>query len=293
MSSFRDDEASGEESLPREGVEIICGLVVYRVALGTRNLVIGGRTYTAQPAGRGEAGVSASSDPRTVVVTLPMSHPVCRRYMAGGVPPRLVTMTVYRQQGRSGLTEQLWSGYVTSMAPEKHVGRFNVPSRSSEAMQRRIPTITGGKLCPHILFDANCKIDRTITGVYRILTTVTVISGRVVTVADVDGDLGPVADDWATFGEFIHTASGERMTIQSQVGRVITMQLPIFELAIGDAVEISAGCSHNISVCVGKFNNAVNFGGFPDHQVVNIFPKGGSRGGSPHGMGPSNPKQEQ
>ncbi len=292
MSTFYDDEVGVESSEPREGIEFVMSNGnTYRVATGVHDVEINGDVYTAEPGQRGEVGISSTADARAMVVTLPMSHPVCQRYMAGGVPPRQILVNVWRKQA-GGEVEQFWSGYITSLAPDEDIGRFHVPSRSSEAYQRKLPTISGGRGCPHILFDANCRIDRTVTGVYRIITTVLSFDGRSVVVADMTTGIGPAPDDWATFGELIHTPSGERMTIQAQVGTTITMQLPIFEMQAGDAVEISSGCDHTIGTCVSRYANAVNFGGFPDLQVVNPFPTG-TGGGAPTGFGPGNPRQEQ
>ncbi len=192
-----------------------------------------------------------------------MSHAACQRYMAGGVPPRQILINVWRQQDESGETEQVCSGYVTSMAPEGHVGRFHVPSRSGETFQRRMPTVTAGKACPHVLYDSNCNVVR---ADFAIEAVVVSFAGRVVTI----DALGGQPDDWAAFGELEHIDSGERMTIQSQVGLVITMQLPIFELAIGDHVVVSPGCDHTVeSGCRDKFDNVVNFGGQPNLPTSN------------------------
>ncbi len=266
MSTFLEDEESAEASRPREGIEFILPAVTYRVATGTRNLIIDGRTFHAEPSARGEVGISASGDPRALIVTLPMSHAVCRRYMAGGVPPRQILVNVWRQQAVSGLTELVWSGYVTSLAPDGHVGNFHVPSRSSDTFQRRLPTVTTGKACPHVLYDSNCKMLRVDFAVEAVVAT---FSGRVVTVVSLFGD---PPDGWAEFGELEHIGSGERMTIQTQVGRVITMQLPILEMRVGDHVMVSPGCDHLVeSGCRDKFDNVVNFGGFPELQTVNPF----------------------
>lgn len=261
MTTFLEDEESAESSAPREGIEFILPVVTYRVSTGTRNVVIDGRTFTAAPGGRGEVAVSSNGDPRSMTVTLPMSHAVCQRYMAGGVPPRQILVNIWRQQGVSGLTELVWTGHITSLAPEGNVGKLLVPSRSSEAYQRRLPTVTAGRDCPHILYDDQCQANRV---AHQITTTVTSVSGRVIHVASIGNP-----DNWADFGEVEHVDSGERMTVQLQVGLVITMQLPIFELRFGDTVVVSAGCTHAIGVCASKFLNQVNFGGQPSLPFKN------------------------
>ncbi len=257
MTTFLEDESSVEASEPREGIEIILPVATYRIATGARDVVIDGFTYTAQPGARADVGISASGDTHMLVITLPMSHPVCRRYMAGGVPPRLIIVNVWRQQTRSGLTEKMWSGAVTSLAPEGNIGKLNVSSALGEALLRRLPTISAGRACPHILYDVNCTVDRPSFAIEAIVTG---INGRVITI----DALGGQPDQWAEFGELEHINSGERMTIQDQTGLVITMQLPIFGIQFGDHVVVSPGCTHEIGVCSSKFANQVNYGGQPE-----------------------------
>ncbi len=262
MTTFLEDESSIEDSEPREGLEIILPAVTYRIATGARDVVIGGFTYTAQPGRREDVGVSASGDAQSLVITLPMSHAVCRRYMTGGVPPRLISVNLWRQQGRSGLAEKLFAGDATSLAPDGNVGKLNVPSRLGEAFARRLPTVSAGRACPHILYDANCTVVR---ADFAIEAIVTGINGRVITI----DALGGQPDQWAEFGELEHLASGERMTIQDQTGLVITVQFAIFGVQFGDHVVVSPGCTHEISTCASKFSNQVNFGGQPELPFKN------------------------
>ncbi len=253
MTDFLTDEKGAETSQPREGIEIITTSATYRVATGTRDLVIDGNTYTAAPAGRDEIGVSQSADPRAITIMLPMSHPLCQRYMAGGVPPTgLIAVNVWRQQPTSGETECVWRGNLTSVAPETHVAKLHVPSTSSETYQRKLPVVSCGRACANVLYDARCTLAR---ADFQIEFPVTTFAGRVVTIGGWDG----LPADWATFGELLHVASGERMTIQSQSGNVVTMQLPIWEMQVGDTVRLFAGCDHTIETCRDKFVNTVNY----------------------------------
>jgi len=41
----------------------------------------------------------------------------------------------------------------------------------------------------------------------------------------------------------------------------LTLQLPVYGIVIGDAIEIYAGCAHSFSACRTKFANIANFGG--------------------------------
>ncbi len=269
MTTFLEAESSEEDSDPRECYEIIFPTFTYRLTSGDQDVTFGSETYYAGPIARGEVGVSSITTPRELIIILPVSHDIPQRYNAGGIPPRLIVVKVWRYQASAGTAECVWSGKVTSMACEGHTAKLRVLSVSGMALARRLPTITTGKDCPHMLFDVNCKVVR---ADYAIEAIVTTFSGREVTI----NALGGHADAWAQWGDLLHLDSGERMTIQTQVGLVITMQLPIYGLSIGDHVVVSPGCSHGIATgCRDKFRNVLNFGGQPDLPSTNpMFPNG-------------------
>ncbi|MDQ3070466.1 MAG: phage BR0599 family protein [Acidobacteriota bacterium] len=274
--SLLADESGIETSQPREGIEITTGTglipTVYRIATGTRDVVINGFTFYASPAQRGSVKIASSNDGADLEITLPVSHPVPQRYLQGGVPPRQISVVVWRKQTTSGESERIWSGRATSMACEGHTAILRVPSRMTEAYQRRLPTITAGRMCPHILYDENCRVNR---NSYRIDGVANAVSGLTVRV---NTAVEPVID-WATFGELHHVASGESVTISEQKGgtdivgphMMITVQLPISVMQAGDAVTVYAGCAHTIAVCRTKFANVENFGGFPAYPSINPF----------------------
>lgn len=263
--SYEADEISIEDSQPRDGFSFTWGSNVIRLTSGVEDIVINGNTYTAGTIRREDVSPSSIATARELVVSLPVSHALPQRYLAGSTPPRHIELVVLRMQKRSGEYEQLWAGYVTSMSIDRHIARFLIPSRSAEAFKRKLPVISAGRDCPHILYEAGCNLDPGIGGFTQVRFAAAV-SGRVLTV-----NVAPGVDNWAKWGEVIHVASGERMTIQEQVGAVIRMQSPIYGMQQGDEVHIRAGCAHNIETCATKFGNQANYGGQPHAPKNNPF----------------------
>lgn len=256
-----------ESANPREGFEMTTPSVTYREASGDLDLTISGQTYTASTISRSEQAISSAGGGSAMVVKLPVTHPLVQRYLANGVPPRQILVTIRRQEG--ALVEQVWCGYVTSISCAKHDASLLVPSRSSETFKRPLPVYGTGRACPHVLYDANCKVDRTS---FAVSTLVASHRGRTVSIASIAGK----PDHWALGGELLHVPSSERMTVLDQVGVVVTIQAPIFELVDGDAIVLYAGCLHDIGPsCRDKFNNVINYGGFPDLPRGNPFVPGG------------------
>lgn len=262
--TYADDSGSRESSEPREGIELILPSVTYRLATGTRDRTINGQRFTASPSGREEIKLATSDNQADLVIQLPMKHPIPQRWLALGSPPKSLVANVYRLQLNSGEYRRIWTGYVTSIASTSNntVALLRVPSRDTALLDRRLPTITIGKSCPHTLYDRNCRVDR---AAFTQDANLADVQGRVVKVST----MGAHPDTWAENGELLHVPSGERMTILSQVGTTITMHMPIPEMQVGHAVQVVAGCPHDIESCVVLFDNRVNFGGFPQLNSVN------------------------
>lgn len=270
MTTFIQDEESVEDSQPREGYEIQMSAQTFRLTGGDQDQVIDGATYHAEPVLRSTIVTSSTTDRKELEITLPVTHPVVRRYLAGGIPPKTVFVTVRRKQLRSGVTERLWAGHVISIAASGHTAKLLVPSVLTENIQRRLPVITVSRQCPHVLYDAVCGVNK---ATFTVPGTVVSIVDRVV-VVNVPG--GYVAD-YAQFGELLHVTSGESMTIfgnsASDVSDNVTftLQMRLIDLRIGDTVKISIGCAHDLDACSTKFGNRPNFGGFPELPVGNPF----------------------
>lgn len=265
MTTFLEDESGTETSIPREGYSIEYPSVTYRLTPHTRDQTLDGLVYRKSTISRGEIGVSTTSGKRELSFTLPISHPLVQRWMANSTPPRRITVNFYRGQRTSGQVEHVWSGYIAAMSlVDLNLARFRVPSKLGSALERRLPTISADELCPHILYDENCRVDRLDGIVYAAITE---INGNTVKLSTISGQV----DGWADWGELLHLASLERMTVREQVGTLVTMQAGIVEMHLGDAIELYAGCDHSVATCRSKFSNEVNFGGFPDMPDNNIF----------------------
>jgi uncharacterized phage protein (TIGR02218 family) len=76
------------------------------------------------------------------------------------------------------------------------------------------------------------------------------------------------ADDWATRGVIRFDGVGKSLAVKRHrlaggVTRLSLWATPPFAVNAGDAVTLFAGCDKQFGTCRAKFNNAVNFRGFP------------------------------
>ena len=274
MTTFKEDEDSVEDSLPEEYWRITHGTFIYHIAVGNRDLQIGNTLYTATASARSEIKISAAGSPQDLELTLPVNHPLILRYLQWGIPPRSIEVTVTRRQTRSQEDRQLWSGRITSVAPGGALAKLRVPARTTETMLRQIPNYTVGRTCPHLLYSPPCGISKD-AALFKLDATAISVSGR-----DVRFDIGDTDhNNWSRGGVLIHLASGERMTIRSQIylnspySSVVEISLhqPIYGMKAGDLITVHPGCDHTMDDCHVKFNNRQNHGGQPHLPTKNPF----------------------
>lgn len=283
-----DIESSEQDNAPRELVTISHGggVTVHRLTFVDHDVAHESQVYKATPGGRSEIGVSQVGSDRECTITLPINHAFVRRYLAGGVPPGKITLTIRRKYYPSDDIETIFTGEIESMSvdDDNTEATFRCESRLGRAQLRVIPNVTCGRDCPHMLYDTMCAISRTGTNpdghAYKLTTTVLHVAGR-----DVRVDLTNVPAayvhraTWCINGELFHVASGERMIIADQADlnpgvstvTLLTMQSAIHGLKIGDSVEVYAGCLFDYDTCDQKFDNARRFGGFPYLPNKNPF----------------------
>jgi uncharacterized phage protein (TIGR02218 family) len=112
--------------------------------------------------------------------------------------------------------------------------------------------------CLHVLYDAGCGVIR---GAYSITGTCGAGSNSNTIMFS-----GARAGD--AQGSIVFTSGANanvRVTVRSvNAGVSYTLMYPLpFAPATGDAFNVAFGCDHTQSTCVSKFNNLINFRGFP------------------------------
>lgn len=266
--TFDTDETGIESSIPRDLYEFILPTVNHRLTSASRDVVHNGQTFRAGTIQRADTRPATAESAGELEISMIVTHALPQRYLRAGIPPKRINVNVYRKQTTSAGYELAWVGIVVGMSCERHLAKLLVAQSMSAAIPRRIPTITVGRECAHVLYDSGCRVAR---ASFRVATTVSAINGPDLTVASIDGK----PNGWGAWGELVHVASGEKMTIQSQEGTFVRMQMPIPDMQAGDAVEIYAGCDRSVATCFEKFANQVNFGGFPQLPKRNPFVSNG------------------
>jgi uncharacterized phage protein (TIGR02218 family) len=124
------------------------------------------------------------------------------------------------------------------------------------------------KACSAVLGDRDCRFDLDTPGYVSERPAEEVEENRVFRFVE----MGGFAEDWFRHG-VIRVLSGAAVGLIGLIkrdrtegtGRVIELWHPVgAEVAPGDALRIEAGCDKRSGTCQFKFDNLVNFQGFPD-----------------------------
>jgi uncharacterized phage protein (TIGR02218 family) len=116
--------------------------------------------------------------------------------------------------------------------------------------------------CRYALFDRQCTLDKTTHGV---AVTVTSVDSQSMIVCAIP----PTVDGQYALGDLLFTSglnTGLRMMIRSSSnasGRLALIAPMPFTIQPGDTQTLFPGCDKTQSTCAAKFNNQINFGGFP------------------------------
>lgn len=207
-------------------------------------------------------GGSSSGD---LEIELPYDNPLASEYAFTDVPASLrLNLRRRHISDPDEAAAVIWAGEVGVWTVKGRKATFKVPSVFSVALETIVPKIRWQKPCNNLLYDARCKVVR---ASYQVNTTISSSSGNTVTVASVGGWSGTEG----VGGEIINNDTGERRTIVSHTGAVLTLKLPFSSFTPGDSVSLYQGCDHSGQTCKDKFNNIANYGGFLLIPSVNPF----------------------
>lgn len=265
MATFESLEASEESGSKIELFTLAIGSTIYRMHDSVEPIItIAGYDFFRVGVGRG----TISTGEESLEVTLPGSHtfPLSFATIAPGQVATLLIQAVHREL----LTDvkMIYKGVVRSVAFTQnaaHAALSLVPTNS--AMKKEIPERTYQASCNNVLFDGNCQLASV---VWKYDGPVSVVDGNVVTVAGLFATKGA---NWSTGGYVSFGVLDYRLIVE-QGGDDLQLVLPFYETVLDQTVSVYAGCDQDIVTCDTKFNNEINFGGFPYVPTKNVFATG-------------------
>lgn len=244
------------------------GETVY--AYTTEPNIVSDSNYTFTPAAikMGEVSQTNEMNKDPLQLEFPRDHAFAALFL-GGVPEQITTVTVFR--GHLGDTAEefqfYWKGRVAGVSAGETI-RLDCENVFT-SLRRAGLRARYQKKCRHALYQTGCGVDKSL---YASVVNVSAASGFTITIDELDSNTidSNIGDADEFVGGMVETNDGSTRYIISQSGKVLTLIRPLQSLiddvndSVGGAeVTLYPGCAHTRAACKDKFNNLLNFGGFP------------------------------
>lgn len=228
-------------------------------------VVIRGETYQVAQIKHGEVHASGTLDKTSIDVTTRYDSPLSELFRHYP-PSRVVTLTIKR--GERDDPEQdfytIWSGRVLSCNLEAYEAKLTCEPVGTGV--RRPGLRRNYQLgCPHVLYGPSCRADRQAFTSTAVVENFEGSSIRVA--AGWNGDWNP-AQFINGIASWVDPSGGEIVrTILQIAGDTDASSLllagNLTGLKNGVSVDLSLGCSHQLTDCTNVFDNGPNYGGCP------------------------------
>lgn len=223
-----------------------------------------GVTYKSAAVSRTDVNQTEEMNKLNLTLTFPRDHEFASLYL--GMSPELVTTFMVKRAHTSDATDHefvvYWRGRIMS---GKATGSHIELECESVFTSIRRPGLRARyqRTCRHTLYGLACGVSQASFAVSGLVTSIT---GNNVVVTSAGGH----PDGYFT-GGMIKSPDDTLRFIVGHTGAILTLSRPLFNLKGGDTVQIFPGCDHLKATCITKFDNLLNFGGFPFIPIRNPF----------------------
>lgn len=264
--SYTGVDTSVELGMPVELFAFQQGYQVWYYTSGTETVTYLGVDYVPTPITRSEISQSNEISRAGVSLMFPRDHELAKQFL--GQSPELVTsLTIYRGH----LTDQdsefsaYWKGRVVSGSAAGSEVTVECESVFT-SLRRSGLRARYQRNCRHTLYSNSCGLDRAAFSVQAVVLSASSFSFT--------NNASGSQTDGTYAGGIVLLESGAMRFITGHVGSTIYVSRPFLEEFEGQLVELFPGCDHLRTTCQTKFNNLMNFGGFP--FIPNTNPFGGT-----------------
>lgn len=227
-----------------------------------------GITYKAANVSRSDITVTNKMDKAEITLVFPREHEYARRFI-GTLQDFVTTVTIKRGHLTDPDNQFIvhWKGRVVSskagMSAIEIICESVFTSLKRHGLRARYQ-----KTCRHTLYSTPCGV---LQAAHKVTAVVQAVSANMTTLT-LTG-VGSYADGYFS-GGMIKSAGGVLRFITSHTGVTISINKSFSEPLVSTEVDVLPGCDHLKQTCNDKFDNLVNFGGFPYIPTINPF--GGS-----------------
>lgn len=219
----------------------------------------------------GEVEVTEDINKNNIDLIFPRDDTFATLYISG-IQDDVSTVTIYRGYQNDPDAEWIayWKGRFSSSTIKKN--QIILVCESVFTSMKR-PGIRGkfSKHCRHTLYGRGCNISLSNSD-YYVEDTVDSVSADGLTYSISAASL---QSNGYYFGGMLMSPDGVYRFIRGHSGSSITISKPFSDNTSEGSYRLYAGCNRTMSVCVSRFNNLANYGGFP--YTPDFNPMGGGR----------------
>lgn len=225
------------------------------------------QVYTPKNIVRDEVETSDDSFKGGLTLTLPRTDPFAVELIGQSLEiPMVVTLFRGHLDGTSATNVSVyWKGRVVTTKAQNNEVKIDCESVFT-SLKRAGLRARYEKTCRHEVFDGGCKLNE---ANYRKVATISSINVMDVVLSGEAANIG-----YYTGGMIIFPDGSTRLILKHETQGKITMSRPHPGGQPGQRVTLLPGCDHSIATCKAKFNNYINYGGWPYIPIKNPF--GGS-----------------
>lgn len=224
-----------------------------------------GDVYISTPITRDNINQTTETSRDPINVKLPFDLNFIQDYVAS--PPTVVTTcTIFRGHYGDAEVLTIYIGRVVNAKFSEQDASLRIESVFS-SLKRPCLRFRYQRNCPHDLYGADgCRVDKS---EHAVSATAVVESSTSITCSEI----ASFPDGYFEGGYINFDNSGFETNrfILSQVGGLLTYDLPFSDIVTGSTVTVYPGCDRTLTTCHSKFNNLDNYGGQPFYPEKNPF----------------------
>jgi uncharacterized phage protein (TIGR02218 family) len=218
-----------------------------------------GGVYLPVAISRNKIELSQNIQTASLLIEIPIDTEFIQEYMPGS-PTESISLTLRRYHADDSEVASIWIGRVINVEFKELKAEVlceTVYTSLKRPTLRRLYQYS----CPHVLYSIGKGHCNVVRADYKAVATLTAVSGTTLT----STTFGAQADGYYAGGYVEYTQGGavNRRFIAAHTGNDIELNQQLFGAVSGISVDVYPGCSHDLDTCRVKFNNLLNYGGFP------------------------------
>lgn len=239
------------------------GAVHFYFTSSDKDVVFEGNTYIAEPFRRSSVSSTQDIGKTPLKINTSIRNAFVKQFIASP-PTEIINITVTRKHAAEETFASTFIGRVINVELQDNGATITCQSIQSSLRRpglRRLYQTT----CPHVLYGTECLVARPAFQVDAVLSAVSALT---ITSSAFIVSINATFDASWFVGGFVESSVAGQVTrrfitAHNNGSGVLTLNLPLPNVSVGDTVTAFPGCDHDNATCNGKFANIDNYGGFP------------------------------